>query len=56
MSGDQAPYVLYLILWLMLVASALGSRRLPVGRLVKMALIWVAIFATGFLLFAVLRP
>ena len=55
MSGDQAPYTLYLALWLMLVASALISRRLPVGKLIKMAMIWVAIFATGFMLFLVLR-
>lgn len=56
MSGNQAPQTLYLALWLMLVASALVSRRLPVGKLVKMGLIWIAIFATGVMLFLVLRP
>lgn len=56
MTGDQAPNALYLALWLVLVVSALASRRLPVARMVKMALAWVAIFATVFVLFSVLRP
>jgi aspartyl protease family protein len=56
MNGDQAPNAIYLALWLVLVVSALVSRRLPVGKVVKMALAWVAIFATVFVLFSVLRP
>lgn len=55
MSGYQTPNALYLVLWLVLVVSALVSRRLPVGKLVKMALACVAIFATVFILFSVLR-
>ena len=55
MNGNQAPYAIYLILWAVLVASALFSRRLPVGKLVRMAMIWVAIFATAYLLFEVFR-
>ena len=56
MNGDQVPNTLYVALWLMLVVSALVSRRLPVGKMVRMALAWVAIFATVFVLFWVLRP
>ena len=55
MSGDQAPSAIYLALWLMLVVSALVSRRLPVGKMIRMALVWVAIFATVFGLISVLR-
>jgi aspartyl protease family protein len=36
---------------LVLPLSALASRRLPLGQTVKMALIWVAIFAGGLLLY-----
>ena len=56
MNGDQAPSTLYYALWLMLVVSALVSRRLPIGKVIRMALAWVAIFATVFILFLVLRP
>jgi aspartyl protease family protein len=55
MSGEQAPSAIYLALWLMLVVSALVSRRLPVGKMIRMALAWVAIFATVFALILVLR-
>jgi len=55
MSGNDAPYAIYLILWAILVASALASRRLPVGKLVKMGLAWIAIFATVYLLFEIFR-
>jgi len=56
MNGDQLPGALYYALWLMLVISALVSRRLPGGKMVKMALIWLAIFATAILLFSLLKP
>jgi len=55
MNGGQAPYTLYLTLWIVLVASALIGRRLPVGKLAKLALAWIAIFASVFILFLVLR-
>ncbi len=55
MNGDQGPGALYLLLWLALVVSALVARRLPVGKVIKMALAWVAIFASVFVLFLVLR-
>jgi aspartyl protease family protein len=50
--SEEAPHALYLLLLLMLVASSLVGMRLPSGKVVKMALAWVAIFAAGFALFA----
>ena len=52
MSSDTAPNALYLLLCMMLVASALVGMRLSAGRAIKMLLAWVAIFAAGFALFA----
>jgi aspartyl protease family protein len=42
---DRSAWILYTVLLLVLPIAALVSRRLPVGRLVSMALAWVAIFA-----------
>jgi aspartyl protease family protein len=55
MNGYQTPNALYLVLWLLLVVGVLASRRLPVGKMIRIALAWVAIFATVFLLFSVLH-
>ncbi|HXG81169.1 MAG TPA: TIGR02281 family clan AA aspartic protease [Sphingomicrobium sp.] len=52
MNDDQGAYLLYMLLLLVLVGSALASRRLPLGKTLKMALVWVAIFAVGFLIFS----
>ena len=52
MDGDRTAYALYLVLFLVLVASSLASRRLPVGKTLKMAAAWVAIFALGFAIFS----
>lgn len=52
MDGDQAANSLYLVLALMLVASSLIGMRLPVAKVAKMALAWVAIFGVGFVLFS----
>ena len=52
MNGDQTAYALYLILFLVLVASSLAARRLPMGKTLKMAATWVAIFAVGFAIFS----
>lgn len=50
--GDEAPRTLYLLLLLLMVASSLSVRRLPLGQTVKMALTWLAIFAGGLALFS----
>ena len=52
MDGDQAANSLYLVLALMLVASSLVGMRLPVAKVTKMVLAWVAIFGVGFVLFS----
>ena len=50
--NDQLPYALYLLLFLVLVASSLASRRLPLGKTLKMAAIWVGIFGLVFVIFS----
>ena len=50
--SENGPYLVYTIVAAVFVASSLIGMRLPVGKVVKMALAWVAIFAVGFLLFA----
>ena len=52
MSQDQGMNTLYLALCLVLVASSLIGMRLPIGKVVKMTLAWVAIFVVGFILFS----
>lgn len=44
--------VIYSILLLVLVSSALISRRVPMGQMLKMFLIWIAIFLIAFILFS----
>lgn len=51
MNGDQRMNMLYLMLCMLLVASSLIGMRLPIGKVLKMALAWVAIFGVGFALF-----
>ena len=52
MSQDQGMNTLSLALCLVLVASSLIGMRLPIGKVVKMTLAWVAIFGVGFILFS----
>lgn len=52
MSDDQGGNLLYMVLLLVLVASSLVGMRLPLGKTVKMAAAWVAIFAVGFVIFS----
>jgi aspartyl protease family protein len=47
-NGDQALTFLYLVGCLVLVASALAVRRVPIGQGLKMAAGWVLIFAAAF--------
>lgn len=53
MNGDQAMSSLWYVLALVLVGSALLSRRVPMGGMMRMALLWVAIFASLLGLFKV---
>lgn len=50
--GDQALAFIYLLGCLILVMSGLAVRRAPIGKMLKMALAWVLIFAAGFAIFA----
>ncbi|WP_313802040.1 TIGR02281 family clan AA aspartic protease [Sphingobium sp.] len=45
MNGDQAMSSLWYVLALVLVGSALLARRGPLGGLMRMAVLWIAIFA-----------
>ncbi len=47
--SSGAEIALYALM-LLLPLSALASRRVPLGRTVKMALAWVAIFGLGLLI------
>ena len=51
MDGDQAASTLWYVLVLVLVGSSLIGRRLAWGSLLRLALLWVAIFAGLFGLF-----
>lgn len=52
MSGDEVPRSLYLLLMLVMVGSSLVAMRLPLAKVAKMGLAWVAIFGVAFILFA----
>lgn len=45
MSGEELPNTLYLVLLLVVFASSLAARQLPLRQTAKMALAWVGIFA-----------
>lgn len=49
--GDQAVQLLYLAGVMVLVASALLVRRIPIGQGIKMLAAWVLIFAAAFVIF-----
>jgi len=42
--NDEVPRAIYLLLLIMLVASSLFARRLPLGQVARMGLAWIAIF------------
>jgi aspartyl protease family protein len=50
--SDNGGYAIYYILLIVLVASSLIGMRLPLGRVLKMVLAWVAIFGVVFVLFS----
>lgn len=52
MTGNQTASLIYSLLFLVLVASSLVARRLPIGQTIKYALAWVAIFTGGLVLFS----
>jgi aspartyl protease family protein len=52
MSEGDGPRVFYLALLIVLVASSLIGMRLPLAKVAKMALGWVAVFGLFFILFS----
>jgi aspartyl protease family protein len=48
----DTPRALYLVVLIVFVASSLVGMRLPVGKVLKMVLGWVAIFGVFFMIFA----
>jgi aspartyl protease family protein len=50
-SGDQAVHVLYLMLVLVLVGSALAVRRIPLASGLKMLAGWILIFGAFYIIF-----
>lgn len=51
MSGDDAARIVAVGLMIVLVASSLVGRRLKLKQTIQMVLIWIALFAAGFVLF-----
>jgi aspartyl protease family protein len=51
-NGDQALNFIYLLGCLVLVASGLAVRRLPLGQNVRIVLAWLLIFGAAFVAFA----
>ena len=45
MTGDQAASSIWYVLAMVLVGSALLARRMPTGGMLRLAMVWVAIFA-----------
>ena len=52
MNGDTAGHAIYAALAAMLVASSLIGMRLPIAKVAKLVLAWVAIFGVAFLIFS----
>lgn len=52
MDSSNAPNAFYLLMWLLLAASSLAAMRLPIAKMAKMALGWVAIFGFTFAIFS----
>lgn len=52
MTNDDTARAIMLALWIMLVASALFSRRIPMKQTFRLAIVWIAIFGTLFVIAA----
>lgn len=55
MSNKDTPYLIYAVLLLVLIASGLIARRLPMKQYAKMIAAWIGIFAVAFVLMS-FRP
>jgi aspartyl protease family protein len=52
MTGNNGAFALYYVVIIVAVASSVVAMRQPIGKTLKMALAWVAIFGVGFILFS----
>lgn len=52
MSDGQGIGLVWAVVMLVIVVSALASRRIPLGQAAKMAVAWIAIFAIGLTIYA----
>jgi aspartyl protease family protein len=50
--GDRGPFILYYTIIVAAIAGSLVAMRQPIGKMLKIALAWVAIFGLAFLVFA----
>jgi aspartyl protease family protein len=55
MHNEDAPYLIYAVLLLVLIASGLIARRLPMKQYAKMIAAWAGIFAIAFVIMS-FRP
>lgn len=55
MTGDQVAQLLAVFMMMALVGSSLIARRLPLAQTVRMALIWLLIFAAVLIGYYLLR-
>ena len=52
MNDNNGPYMLYYAMAAVMVGSTLLAMRIPMGKALKLALGWIAIFGVAFLVFA----
>jgi aspartyl protease family protein len=52
MTNGNGSFAAYYIVIIVAVAASLIGMRQPIGKMLKMALAWVAIFGVGFILFS----
>lgn len=52
MTDSNTPFALYYLMIVIAVVSSLAAMKLPLGKMLKMVLVWVAIFGVGFVLFS----
>lgn len=55
-ASERTPELLWLLMALMLPLTALLVRRIPLGQVFSMLLIWAAIFGAGFAAFRLVEP
>jgi K+-transporting ATPase A subunit len=53
--GGNGPYIVFYIVAAVFVATALIGRQISLGKGIKMALAWIAIFAVAIAVFVFLR-